>query len=46
MKVYVCYNYFMYEGCSEPLAVFDTKEKAEAWKNNNSEGEYEELEVE
>ena len=46
MKVYVCYKYYMYEGCTEPEKVFDTKEKAVEWCKDNSNKEYEELEVE
>lgn len=35
MKVYVCYKAWMYEGCSEPQAVFDTEDKAKAWCERN-----------
>lgn len=37
MTVYVCYEYVEYEGCSEPIEVFATRELAEAYctsKNN------------
>lgn len=31
MKVFVVYERFQWEGCSEPLAAFSTIEKAERW---------------
>ena len=31
MKVFACAYLWVYEGCSEPQAVFSTREKAEAW---------------
>ena len=52
MKVYVCYKSYSYEGCSLPLAVFDSREKAEDWvfKNNKPyssiDCDFEELEIE
>ena len=50
MKVYICYNSWDYEGCSIPLAVFDSEDKAKAWciinkKLPNKDADYEELEV-
>lgn len=35
MKVYVVALYFPYEGYSEPQAVFDSKEKAEKYVEDN-----------
>jgi hypothetical protein len=32
MTVFVCYTRIPYEGCTEPLVVFSTRELAEAWK--------------
>jgi hypothetical protein len=46
MKVYVGYRYYMYEGCTEPEKVFDTKEKADLWKKEDIYREVEELELE
>jgi len=50
MKVWVCYKYWPYEGCSEPLAVFDNEAKALAWqveaKKECEDANYEMLEVE
>jgi len=50
MKVYVCYKYWMHEGCSEPLAVFNSEAKALAWqieaKKLCDDAEYVGLEVE
>ena len=51
MKVYVCYSMADYEGCSIPLIVFDSKEKADAWikeqkVSNYEHFDFEELEVE
>ena len=51
MKVYVCYKLWDNEGCSVPLIVFDSREKAEDWvKLNNKpcsseDCDFEELEV-
>lgn len=46
MKVYVGYRYYMYEGCTEPEKVFDSKEKAEKWQSEEINREFEELEIE
>jgi len=48
-KVYVCFISAVYEGCSEPKAVFSDEQKAKDWVKNNfsycSDPEYVELEV-
>ena len=52
MRVYVCYKSWDYEGCSIPLIVFDSEEKAKQWcekeQGNLSslDVSYEDLEVE
>lgn len=48
MKVYVVYDEYPYEGCSEPMAVFTTDSQAEEYivKNNIHMGCWKELEVE
>lgn len=47
MRVYVCFRYYPYEGCTEPEKIFDTKEKAEAWvKEDAMYREFKEMEIE
>lgn len=31
MKIYICYEFSPFEGCSKPLAAFSTKEAAELY---------------
>lgn len=35
MKVYVCFIQWSYEGCSEPLVVFKSEDKAARWCEEN-----------
>ena len=43
MTVYVCYEDHAYDGCSPPMAVFETEEEAEAWVKEGGCGAYEEF---
>jgi hypothetical protein len=47
MTFYVGFEMYEYEGCSEPIALFDDVDKAVAWvKENKSLREFVDLEVE
>ena len=51
MKVYVCYDWVQYEGCSVPLKVFSNEEDAAKWaaeQSNDCWGKpsYKEMDVE
>lgn len=50
MKVYACYVYTPYEGCTSPILVTKSEEKAKTWckenKDDYTEARYKKMELE